>query len=244
MEKEITVKQDAAPPSIATARWGAVESIDTSDLLVPKIYHQQALSKFAADGLARPGDFCDSLSGEVLGTKEKGLQVIVFGEYKTMIIEQAHGDRFELKEIVHVTPENAAYWASAPLLLDTPGGRLRHNLTYNFYCLLPSKVSELPFVLSLGSTKTKVARKLNTMLSKLDQIKRAGASKVFLLESTVEKNERGQWYGLSVTQGRDSTEAELNTAYEWYVKGKTQKIMAAEEPKSEASDIEGDDIPF
>ena len=58
--------------------WGAADNIESSDLLVGKIFHQQALSKFVQDGKAQAGDWCDSLTGEVLAKKDVGLPVIIF----------------------------------------------------------------------------------------------------------------------------------------------------------------------
>ena len=239
MSNEITkTTAGVLPPSVLAADWGAVEGLDTTDLLVPKIYHQQALSKFVSDGLARAGDFCDSLTGEVLAKKDEKLQLIIFGSYKTMIVKkEVAGGKWELDEIVTITPQNASEWANKPF---TENG-MQYSLTYNYLCLLPNKITELPYVLSLGSTKTKVARKLNTMLSKLSQAGKPGASVVFDFSSTAEKNDRGSWAGLEVTQGRNSTPEELTTAHAWYVKSKTQKFVASEEAHTETDD---DDLPY
>lgn len=238
MTKEVAIKMENLPGDVLSSNWGAVEGLDTNDLLVPKIYHQQALSKFVTDGAARAGDFCDSLTGEVLAKKDEKLQLIIFGSYKTMIVKrEVAGGKWELEEIISITPQNASDWANKPF---TENGK-QYSLVYNYLCLVPGKITELPYVLSLGSTKTKVARKLNTMLSKLSQAKKPGASVVFDFSSTAEKNDRGTWAGLEITQGRNATPAELTTAHAWYVKSKTQKFVASEEAHTEGDD---DDIAF
>lgn len=218
-------------PEVLAPDWGAIEDTETTDLQVPKIFHQQAMSKFVSNGLARPGDFCDSLTGEILCDKENKLEVIIFGSYKTMVITTLDpmANRWKLKEIVTITKETAKYWAEKPLTESTEEGDFRYTLQYNYYCLLPSKINELPFVLTLGSTKTKVAKKLNTLIFKLAQLRRPGASVVFELASIPEKNERGSWFGLEVTQGRDTEAQELLRAHAWYLKSMSQKFVVVDE---------------
>lgn len=229
------------PAAVTASDWGAVEELETTDLYVPKIFHQQGLSEFVKQGLARPGDWCDSLTGEVLAKKENALQVIIFGSYKTMVIsKQISEGKFKLDRIITILPENAKEMASKPLIEQTKDGLFKNNLQYNFYCLLPHKITELPYVLTLGSTKTKAAKKINTMLYKLSTVKRPGASIVFALNSVEEKNDQGSWYGMEVTQGRNVEPEELLRAHAWYLKSKSQKFVAAEEDAKH----DDDSIPF
>jgi len=237
----------AIPADIASGNWGAIESMETTDVLVPKIFHQQAMSKFVADGSARPGDFCDSLTGEVLAKKEDKLEVIVFGLYKTMIVSQldAMSNKYKLKEIAVINHSNAKAWAGKGISESNESGDYKYNLCYNFYCLLPDRITELPYILSLGSTKTRAAKKLNAMILKLSQLKKPGASVVFELKSVPEKNDQGSWFGLEVAQGRNSSAVELMAAHAWYTKSQSETIVAAEdsEPSVDASMAE-ENIPF
>lgn len=233
----------ATLPAVATdAGWGAMEELDSRDLLIPKIYHMQGLSKLVSEGIARTGDFCDSLTNEVLCKKENPLEVIVFGLFKTMVISKEQpGGKYKLAEIVRINKGNAHNYANLPFVEETREGRFKNNLYYNYYVLLPGKIADLPYILSLGSTKTKVAQKLGTMLTKLDQQGKPGASVVFELRSTMEKNDQGTWAGLEITQGRPSTKEELIVAHTWYMKSKTQNLVATEEA---AESDGGDDIPY
>ena len=226
--------ENAVVAQMESANWGAIESMETSDLQVPKIFHQQALSKFSQDGVAKAGDFCDSMTGEVLAARDSKLEVIVFGLFKTMVISKfdfARG-QFKLDKIIPITPENAHQYANMPLQIEIDGDRYKHDLQYNFYCLLPAYMDSLPYVLSLGSTKTKTARKLNTMLYQLNQQRKPGPSVVFDLTSVQEKNDKGTWYGVNIAQGRSSTPQEMMKAYAWYVKSKSQKFVAEESDDS------------
>ena len=225
------LKMESLPAEVALSNWGAIEEMETTDLLVPKIYHQQAMSKFVADGLAKPGDFCDSLTGDVLVKKEEKLEVIIFGSFKQMIVSKLDfmTNKFELEKIVTILPENAREWASVPFYEEKDGQKYKNSLQYNFYCLIPKLVKELPYVLSLGGTKTHAAKRLNTMLYKLSTLKRPGASVVFELSSVSEKNDKGAWFGLKIDQGRNASAEELLRAHAWYMKSKSQKFVVVEE---------------
>lgn len=238
-----TVTETAAP-AVYSGNWGAIEGLETTDLLVPKIFHQQAMSKFVAEGKASPGDFCDSLTGEVITKKAEKLAVIIFGCFKEMVISKLDpsSNQFKLDRIVTVIPENAREWASRPLLEEIDGVKYKNNLRYNYYCLLPNKLDEIPYVLSLGSTKTRAAKKLNTMLLKLSQLRKPSAAKIFELSSVVEKNEKGSWFGVEITEARNATAEELMRAHAWYVKSKSEKFVVTEEEAG--AEVHSDEVPF
>ena len=256
MNKEIALaaaeqKELAAlPAEIASSAWGAVEELNAHDIIVPKIYHMQAMSKFVAGGAARPGDFCDSLTGETLATKDQALEIIVFGLYKTLIVKKADArtGKFELDKVVRITPQNALEYGNRPFQEIINGSEYSNSLFYNFYCLVPGKIDELPYVLSLGSTKTKEAKKLASMLIKLQQRGKPGAAVVFEVRSEAEKNDDGSWFGVNIKQGRASTAAELKIAYEWYQKSKTQEIKVKDDGDEHGAGqevvSEGDDLDF
>jgi hypothetical protein len=153
-----------------------------------------------------------------------------------------YDNKYKYEKTVIILPENAREYANRPFQEEINGYQYKNSLYYNYYCLVPSMIKELPYVLSLGSTKTKAAKKLNTMLYKLSTLKRPGASVVFELASTPEKNDQGSWFGLEVNQGRDVTAEELMRAHAWYVKSKSQKFVVQEE-ETRVHD-EGDEIPF
>jgi hypothetical protein len=146
--------------------------------------------------------------------------------------------KYQFESSALITPDNAHEYVGKPFMEVVNGETYKNSLIYNFYCLIPSKVKELPYVLSCGSSKTKAAKRLNTMLMKLAQLNMAGASFVFELTNTVEKNDQGSWFGLEVKQGRKTTTDEMAVAYKWYTKSKMQNLVVAEE----SSDSDG--APF
>lgn len=232
--------QAAAAPAVASenAIWGAADNIESSDLLVSKIFHQQALSQFVQDGKAQAGDWCDSLTGEVLAQKNDGLQVIIFSSYKKLLIHKSlrptPGDpnpKLHFVEAQEVTLENC----NLPWEEVVEDGIIKRQLQYNYFCLLPSKIDELPFVLSLQSTKVKTAKKLNTMIAKLSRLNRPSAAYHFILHSIKEQGDKGSWFGIDITQGDLTTKEELAAAHYWYMQIKSQKVNITEEPEDAPS---------
>lgn len=236
---EVAVRMDNLPGDVLSASWGAIEDMETTDLLVPKIWQMQAMSKLVADGKARPGDFVDNLTAEVLASKDSKLELIIFGKFKTVIVEKydPFKNSFIYKETVTVLPENARELAEVSRGHEVvrDDGTYKYNLYQNYYCLLPSRMDELPYVFSLGSTKTKVALKLNTMIMKLTQQKKNGASVVFEVSSVQEKNDKGSWFGVEIGVGRATTAIELMKAHAWHVKSKSQKFSVEEPLDSDTS---------
>jgi len=244
----------SAPPSVLSAEskgWGAAESLDASDLTVPKIYHMQATSAAVkGSGNVRAGDFVDSITGEVLATKDAGLEVVIFGSYKTMIVSKLNpkSQKFDFVRTVPINKQNAMEYAAKKYIEEVGGETIKYNLTYNYYCLVPSRMTDLPYVLSLGSTKGKVAKRLNAMLYRIS-LKKSTASVVFRFTNIIEKNDKGDWFGFDVSQGRDVTKEELETAFEWFKKSQSQTFVVADSesetpPEHVVTDSGIDSIPF
>lgn len=232
-------------PGISDSAWGASESNEASDLLVSKLFHQQAISKQVSEGNAAAGDWCDSVTGEVVCKKDSPLQILVFHSKKNLLRSKLDTERGKYKwfRTEDLTPENA----NLPFKEDTPEGSFMNQIQYNFFCLLVGKVEEMPYVLSLSSTKTRTAKKLNTMFQKLARLKKPSASLVIELTSVKESNESGSWLGLEVKAGRSATADELKIAFDWYQTLKTSKVRVHEgEDEPAASQAAGDDsdIPF
>lgn len=238
--QEVTIPEvriAAVPATVDGGAWGASEIIDSNDLLVGKILHQQALSKFVQDGKATAGDWCDSLTGEVIAKRDADLSLIIFHSTKKLLISKGYsGDKIEFVEAQEVTPANA----NLPWKQEMPNGEIVHrHLQYNYFCMLPDKINELPYVISFSSSKIKTAKKLNTMIAKLARIQRPSAGVVFKFKSIKETGEKGSWFGVEISQGRDTTLEELKIAHDWYVQIKTNIDVKVAESSSDV-----DDMPF
>jgi hypothetical protein len=252
--KEVAVQEpQAAPvpavaenglPAMKSGNWGVIEELETTDLMVPKIFHQQALSVFVQEGIAKVGDWCDSMTKEVICPKDEPLELIIFGLYKTMVIsvdEMLRG-KFKLDKIIPVTKENAIAMAQKPYTEEKNGNIYRNQLFYNYYCLSPKRLKALPYVISLGSTKQKEATKLNTMITTLNGTGRSVSSVIFNFKSVERTKDTNKWQGVEISVGRPATEEEEAQGYAWYAKSKMQTFAVSDEDTK--SDADSDNIPF
>jgi hypothetical protein len=233
-KKEVAKIVEAELPTLdSSSIWGAADNIGSEDLLVGKIFHQQALSKFVQEGKAQAGDWCDSLTGEVLAKKDQPMPLIIFASYKKLLISESKlsNGKFDFVRSDDVTPANC----NLPWEEETPTGTIKRQLQYNYFCLLPGKILELPYILSLSSTKIKAAKKLNTMIAKLSRMNMPSASYVFNLHSIKETGDKGSWFGADITQGEKVTADQLAIAHDWYSQIKTQKVIVAEEPEAQSN---------
>jgi len=234
MDNAIIKKDGASVPSTEVKTWGAAENLDARDLLVTKLYHQQQISKHTAAGKAQAGDWIDSVTGEVLCKKDQPLELIIFSSYKNLQTFKKIGDKFKWDSTERLTPENAGFEYEFSTGID----QFRRRIQYNYFCLLVNRLHDLPYVLSLSSTKTPAAKKLNTFFKKLERINLPSASKVFVLTGVPEKNDQGSWIGIEVDQGRVATQEEQDIAYSWYKKIKTANVIVSDE-EDELHDVTG-----
>lgn len=251
-EAEVVSNEPAPAPAVAgntlpemkSGNWGVIEELETTDLMVPKIFHQQALSVFVQEGHAKVGDWCDSMTKQVICSKDDPMELIIFGLYKTMVIsvdEMLRG-KFRLDKIIPVTKENALAMSKKPYTEERDGNNYRNQLFYNYYCLSPQKLRALPYVISLGSTKQKEATKLNTMITMLSGTGRSVSSVIFNFKSVERTKDTNKWQGVEISQGRNATEEEEAQGYAWYVKSKMQSFAVSDEDTK--SDADSDNIPF
>lgn len=223
-------------PATQTKAWGAAEDMASEDLIIAKIFHQQALSKFASDGKASAGDWCDSLTGEVLAKKDKPLELIIFSSFKKLLISKLENGSYKWISTEDVTPANALLpWEE----ILSNGDQIRRNIQYNYFCLLADRLDEMPYVLSFQSTKIKAAKKLNTMFAKLARLGMPSAAYIFNFQSIKETGDKGSWFGVEVSQGAATNAAQQEVAFEWYNRIKTAKVVVAEgEPTTPEDDSE------
>jgi hypothetical protein len=241
---DLEKSKSSAPISIDSG-WGAADVLSQNDLLVSKLYHQQAQSKLAKDLKASPGDFCDSISGEIICKRETPLSVIIFGCHVNLLISKFNEqkEKYEWIKTVDITPENANF----EYKVETREGKFRNQIQYNYFCMLTARPDDLPYVLSMTSTKVKTAKRLNTLLAKLKKIGKPSAAYVFDFVNVKEAKDNDTWWGLDVIQSRATTPEELKTAFAWYQAMATSRLKVMDAQGSEEEQFqtgEDGDIPF
>jgi hypothetical protein len=103
-KNEVTTKEETAVSVNAQSSGTFSESVDASDIIIPKVLLMQAISQLVEQDKAKQGDFVHSLDEVVVGAKEdKPVEFIVLGMFKTL---QTYEDNKYVKT-ESLTPENA-----------------------------------------------------------------------------------------------------------------------------------------
>lgn len=220
--------------TIPTGSWGS-ENISASDILIPKLLLMQGLSEYVADGKAKMGDIVNSVSGAVLGGKEKPVEIIPVYHFRTLItMEEISGKMtFKNQEPLTLSNENLP-WD------DTVNGlKVRRIKSLNFYVLATEDLKApgaLPYLLAFRSTSYTTGRKLVNHFAQARDMNVPPAKTAFKLSSFIDKNEKGSFGVYDITFSRPSTTLELETAYKWF------KIMSSSSPnvKVDESDLKKD----
>lgn len=236
---EIVIKPSTILEVTSNHRRGVVEDVSSNDILISKLYHQQALSKGVESGKAQAGDFIDSITGELISRRDEVLELIFITLSKTL--QTFSIDKTGKKTWVSsekFTAENANF----EYQFEKEGVNYKRRVQYNYFVLLAKDPNQLPFVLSMSSTKLTVAKKLNTIFSRLDRINLPSYSYVIEVRNTKETKDTNSWYGLDLTLGKKTNDQQLDLAIEWYDKIKQSKVIVTDEFEGESSDDEN--APF
>ena len=241
MSNELVNKQ-TTEVAIPEGAWGS-EGVDSHDILISKILLQQSLSKFVLDEKAKPGDMVDSVSGEVLGDKNKPIEIIPIMMNKSVVVEILRDGKYEYlrQEPVQSFPEKLEYVKD--------GESYRLNKSLNFYVLNASTAKEadaFPMVISFRRTSFMAGKALSTHFAKAQIGRYSPASKVFSISTHKVENDKGTFYTFTdVKQVRASTPEELANAYNWYKTLKSASVKVDESDDEEVTTPnEASDIPF
>lgn len=209
--------------------WGTNES-SSSDIVIPKIQLMQGMSQKVIAGEARLGDYVDSVSGEVLGSVEKPLEVIPFHMEKFFVVqklEKVKGkEKYVYDHIEKITPANE----NAPWDYEHEGAKFKRVYTRNFYVLVPGQV--LPYVVGFSSTSAKAGKELATemFVKNVMQGKAPCASKI-LLGGKIESNDSGTYAVKGIKVSGPTTQEEIALAFQWFqtVSKQETKVDAGED---------------
>lgn len=238
---ELPVKREDTSVSTNVKVWGAAEDMDARDLVLTKIYHQQDTSKLAKARKAEPGDWCDSVTDEVLCKADQVLPLIIFASYKNWQTLKAElNGKYKWFKTERYTVENSGY----AFEFEEGNDRFRRRLQYNFFCLLPDRPFELPYVLSFTSTKTPVARKLVTLFKKWEAYNMPSASFIMNLKSVPEKNDGGSWFGIEFKTGAKATAEQFELAESWYKRIKASNVVVDDEHENQGDSTSDEEKPF
>ncbi len=259
--KDMLDSIEPAPPAGALAHravagnWGTYEG-DVTDILIPKLLIGQSTSKLVQDEKLAFGQVWRSTTGEVMGGKGKAFQVIPLSMFKTWVLSEKVGGKFEFRGVEPFTPANKDrewVWTEKKDGKTTEWKRVQ---TLNFHVLLPADVatdlkarrafqetgelpdtqaSLLPCVLQFQSTGYKVGKILATHFAKAADFGVPPFVNTFLVDTDKVTGDQNSWYVFTVTNAGKTSPDFLDACAKW------RGIVAKPGIKIDDSDLENHD---
>lgn len=224
------------------------DASDSRDLILPKILLMQGLSELVSEGKAIMGEMRGSVDGNLLGGRDKPLEVIPFYMSKSWILFAEKDGKLEYSGQVPFGPDNANWQWDA--IVD--GQKVRRDQSINLYCCLPKEIETgifMPYLITFRRTSYTAGRKAVTLKEKLRMFKRPLASTTLVVSCKPEKNDKGTFYVWDITQGRNSTEEEMKAVAPWMSMVKQSQVKVDDsdlekETMKVVSDLPSEDYQF
>lgn len=236
--KEVEVSKPAPPPAPIAASttqaqdWGDDE-FTSNDVRISKVFPMQQMSKKVQDELAVIGELRDSITNEFLGSISKPMPFIPINVKKVWVESELEGTAFEYRRTVPITRENE----NARYEDEINGKKIKRVRTLNVLVLLPGDVKAgFPKIISFRSSSLPAGKDVVSQIHKNKLTPGGGnADKVMLLTVRKDKNEKGTFVVLGVSEDRDTTALERERAFHWAnaFMGGTVKVHEAEDVVSQ-----------
>lgn len=229
MAKELAVKE-TTEVALNNSDWGDVE-VSSRDLVISRITLMQGLSELVSDGKAKLGDLVNSVTKEVIASKDTTVELLPFYCTKTWITSKKKGNKFEFES---AKPDQGQVMPFE----ETIGGEVyKHEHCYQFFFM--TKELSIPVVASFRGMSHKVGKQLFTLMYVNN--KQAGlppANNWVSLGSVIDKNDKGTFAVMSVKLSTKAVNDELKECLKWISTFKTSGAKV-----DEAVEAAGTDAP-
>jgi hypothetical protein len=256
MEKETTRKriEKALAPVQETAAavmdmddsW-AEETINTEDIVLPRILLMQALSPLVAEKeMAEPGDIVKSTTEEVVAAKGSLLRIVPITSFKTWRKEKKVDGKWKFYDQEDYTPATANRGWEEFEDMDPKTNKketFKWVRCFNFYVNLKSDLeaavkgesAALPCLVSFKSTSFDTGKKIYsgiaegmTMKSPKNPKGLPAFSREYSLSSKKTVGDKGTFYTFEVIQGKLIPDEERAIANKWYSTVKKSSVKVHE----------------
>lgn len=212
--------------------WGK-STFDPKDVLIPKLLLMQPISELVADGKVSAGSVIKSTSEEVVGGKDEPVKIIPLSIFKTWVVMEKIGNKFEYRRTEPYTSQNAnRQWE-----WTENGASWQANMSINLYALLPQDIAReqkalaalektgelpdpddalLPVVVSFTRTSFKTGKEVATHFAKAESFNTPAAGTTLGLTTEFVKGEKGSYYIFNLTKVGRTPLVELQAAKRWY----------------------------
>lgn len=222
MKKELVKAETTAIVEVQEVNmgdWGDV-SIESKDLVLPRLLIQQAMSEAVKLKTAKEGDIVNTLTGENLG---ESVELLPFFKTENIVVEKWNGRKFEFDKIV---PYDGV---AKPFEEEINGVRYKNSHQYLIYCL--TKDLGMPHVLSFKGTSNKVGRQLVTLMYVSNKAKKLPPPGLWITFSAkTETSKAGDMYQVSnFAPSNNSSKEEIQECLKWVKVLKESDFTVSEE---------------
>lgn len=247
--KAVAKKEKALPPAVAQnlSEWGQAPQLSTQDIKLPVLQLVQAMSESAKQGKAREGDFFDTSSDRVIGNIKDGLEIIPI--HMNIMWHILHYDKKQKKYIwtaktpLETNPSKPNYndkWKYEETIpVDGVQTEVRRERRMEYFVLIPSGDSTLPYHLTFKVTSIKAGKQLATQM----YVENANAqlpppARAFILGGHSDKNDKGSFSVMDIKPSRNSSSEEIATAFKWYKLILAGAVQVADVKEEEITKVE------
>lgn len=258
MSKAVAKKLESvsnAIQAVQPAAGSTYEQATATDIRIPKILLMQAISTLVNEEKAQKGDLVNQISGEVIGNEKKPLSFIPLTYYKSWIVQEKIGNKFEYRRQEERNASNENF----PWEWEEAGTTWKRVKAINVYALLadqakayaadlknaldkgempdPSK-AVLPVLISFRSTSLGGGQDIITHFSSMEDYRKQGFPNIqgfmtaFELQCKKTSNDKGTWYVMAVKRLGSTPKELLPLADTW----RTRIVSGATNLKVEESE--------
>jgi hypothetical protein len=188
--------------------------ISIGDLSIPKIHCMQSTSDMVGEGLAKPGQFVNSMTKEVIGEYDKPVEIIPLFANKTWVYYDMTSGQPKFMRIEAMTPQNEHLpWDDVE-----NGVKIRRDAALNFFVLRATEAEDdecFPYVISFKRTSYQAGKALATHLLKLKMFRKPVFSKSVILSSRKEKKDTNTYAVMGIAIGKPTSDKAQAAAQLW-----------------------------
>lgn len=220
------------------------EAVNVEDIAFPRIQMMQPISETVTDGKYAAGDIIDSVTGEILGSSTKQIEIIPLRCRKYYKVQKIVGS--DKKEFVRIEPINSATDMNKEWNFEENGEQMIRRPVMEVFVLIPGR--DLPYIWRLSGMSFKgLSKQFYTSAFALPASqKKAPFVRSLLIQTKKEKNEKGVYFVFSFINGKLTDKDTYMLANQWYESTKTTKIQDDEDEEDEpkTSSTDGNNVGF
>ena len=200
--------------------------MSSQDIVIPKINLMQPTSEQVNDGLAKFGDFINSLDNSIV-CDDKGFEFLPFMMQKfhwvSKLKDAKSGDfKFDRTEAITCAADEQKPWDDC----DPDGTPIKRTFVRRFYGMIAG--TPVPVTIDAKGMSGNFAKKLATQMYVMNKAaKLPPCGKVVIIKALKQKNAKGNYAIFDFAIGRNATADEVSKCFEWF-KTISAKPMAEE----------------